>query len=118
VQSTLHTGIPGDAGGELITTFADAGEMHPAELVTVKVYVPGARPKMVVEVVVPVEVTFPGFRVKIQLPEGKPLNATLPVAMEQVGCVGTPATGAAGVGDIVTRTLEIERPHPPDAGKV
>jgi hypothetical protein len=92
--------------------------MQPAELVTVKVYVPVARSVTVSVAPVPDVVIFPGFRVTIQLPAGNPLKTTLPVATEQVGCVGTPATGAAGVGEIVTRTLEIELPQPPDAGKV
>jgi len=33
----------------------------------------------------------------VQLPEGKPLNITLPVAMAQVGCVITPTAGIEGV---------------------
>jgi len=33
----------------------------------------------------------------VQLPEGKLLNTTLPVASAQVGCVMVPTTGAAGV---------------------
>jgi hypothetical protein len=38
----------------------------------------------------------PGFIV--HEPEGKPLNATLPVARTQVGCVTVPGTGAVGEG--------------------
>jgi hypothetical protein len=44
----------------LITTFADAIEIHPAALATVKANVPGVRPDMVVLVPVPVDVTPPG----------------------------------------------------------
>jgi hypothetical protein len=87
-------------------------------LVTVKVYVPVARSETVNVAPVPAVVTFPGFRVKIQLPDGNPLNATLPVATEQVGCVIAPTTGAVGVGEIVTKTFEVERPQPPEAGIV
>ena len=65
---------------------ADATEIHPRLLVTVKVYVPAAIPDIVVVVPVPAVVVPPGFLVKVQVPEaGKPLNATLPVAMVQVG---------------------------------
>ena len=33
----------------------------------------------------------------VQLPAGKPLNITLPVAKAQVGCVMVPTIGAVGV---------------------
>ena len=33
----------------------------------------------------------------VQLPAGKPLNTTLPVANAQVGCVMVPTVGAVGV---------------------
>ena len=33
----------------------------------------------------------------VQLPDGNPLNATLPVDDAQVGCVMVPTTGAVGV---------------------
>ena len=51
---------------------------------------------MVVEAPLPVVVTPPGERVKVQLPEGKPLNTTLPLGTAHVGWVGVPATGAEG----------------------
>ena len=35
----------------------------------------------------------------VQLPEGRPLNTTLPVADAQVGCVMVPTTGAVGEPD-------------------
>ena len=65
---------------------ADAEEIHPAALVTVKVYVPAASNKIVELVPVPVVVVPPGERVKVQEPvAGKPLKITLPVAKVQVG---------------------------------
>ena len=64
-----------------MTTFADAGEVHPAALVTVKLYVPVARP--VIVLVAPVPAIAPGFIV--QLPAGSPLRTTEPVATVQVG---------------------------------
>lgn len=33
----------------------------------------------------------------VQLPVGKPLKSTLPVAVKQVGCVIVPVAGADGV---------------------
>lgn len=87
------TGAVGVAGWGAITTSADADEMHPAELVTVKLYVPSASDEMVVVAVTPV--IPPGFIV--QLPAGRPERTTLPVAVEQVGCVMVPAVGAPGV---------------------
>ena len=68
-----------------MTTLADATEVHPKTLVTVKVYVPAASPDIMVTVPVPVVVP-PGDLVKVQVPvAGKPLKTTLPVAMVQVG---------------------------------
>ena len=74
-------GITGVTGCALITTFPDAGETHPAELVTVKLYVPAFKPDIVVLTVDPG--IAPGLIV--QVPVGSPLNATLPVANAQVG---------------------------------
>ena len=59
----------------------DAGEVHPAALVTVKLYVFAPKPDIVV--LEPDPTIPPGLIV--QLPEGKPLNTTLPVANPQVG---------------------------------
>jgi hypothetical protein len=88
-------GVAGCAG---ITTLADDGDVHPSELVTVKVYVPVIRPEIVVLVPVPFVVIAPGVRVTVQVPvEGNPLNTTLPVDTKQVGCVIVPMEGAAGV---------------------
>ena len=52
---------------------------------------------MVVEVPVPVVTTFPGVLVIVQLPFGKLVKSTLPVAIVQVGCVIVPTVGAEGV---------------------
>jgi hypothetical protein len=48
------TGAAGVAGCAGITTFADSTDTHPAELVTVKLYVPVASPEINVLVPVPV----------------------------------------------------------------
>ena len=76
-----------------MTTSADAGEVHPLELVTVKLYVPGTNPDMVAVTVEPVR--FHGFMVHD--PDGRPLSATLPVDRVQVGCVIVPTAGAEGI---------------------
>jgi hypothetical protein len=86
-------GAAGVTGCALITTFDDAGDVHPAAFVTVKLYVPAANPLIVV--LEPVPETDPGFIV--QLPEGRLLRITLPVATEQVGWVIVPTVGAEGV---------------------
>ena len=80
-------------GCALMTTLADAADVHAAALVTVKLYVVLAvKPDIVVLVVEPV--MLPGLIV--QSPDGKPLNATLPVEVEQVGWVMVPTVGADG----------------------
>jgi hypothetical protein len=97
------TGSDGGAGAAVITTFDDAGEVHPTELVTVKLYVAAASPEIVVLVVLPVMP--PGFIV--QLPEGSPLRATLPVSRAHVGWVIVPTAGAAGApGTVLITTLD------------
>jgi hypothetical protein len=108
-------GAAGTVGAALITTLPVAGETHPDALVTVKVYVPGARFETVVEVPVPVEVTAPGFLVRVHVPEaGRPLRATLPVGTEQEGWVLVPTTGAVGAeGTALITTLPVEgETHP------
>lgn len=78
---------------------ADEPEVQPSALVTVKVYEPAGKSEIVALVPLPVVVTPPGLRVMVQLSDdGNPLNATLPVASSQVGCVMVPTTGAVGVG--------------------
>jgi hypothetical protein len=81
-----------------MTTLAEATDIHPTELVTVKVYVPCVRSEIMVVVPVPDVVTPPGLRVNVQVPvDGNKLNATLPVTTEQVGGVIVPTNGAVGV---------------------
>lgn len=99
------TGAMGTEAGRVITTFADASEIHPREFVTVKVYVPFGMPDIVVLMPVPVVVIPPGERVIVQVPvEGNPFNITLPVETKQVGCVVVPAIGAAGADGCVLIT--------------
>ena len=79
-------GADGVSGWAFITTFGEAAETHPFELVTVKVYVPGARPDMVVLIPEPVVVFPPGFLVIIQSPvAGRLFSTTLPVGSAHVG---------------------------------
>jgi hypothetical protein len=83
VVAPPNVGAPGTV---LIVTFALATEIHAFVLVTVKVYVaPAGKPVMVVLVVLPVVVTPPGVLVIVQLPDGKPLNTTLPVGVVHIG---------------------------------
>jgi hypothetical protein len=85
-----------------MTTFAEGDEVHPAAFVTVKLYVPVAKSDIVV--VAPVPVITPGLIV--QLPAGKPLRITLPVATAHVGCVMVPTVGMAGApGAVLITTL-------------
>jgi hypothetical protein len=56
-------------------------------------YVPAARPEIVVLVADPA--MEPGLIV--QFPDGNPVKITLPVATAHVGCVIVPTVGAAGV---------------------
>ena len=80
----------------MITTLLPPVEIQPAALVTLKVYDPGFILLTVVELVFPVVITPPGFRVIVQFPAGKPLSTTEPVDTVQVGCVILPAMGADG----------------------
>lgn len=82
----------------LITTFDEGGEVQPNWLVTLKVCVPAGTPVTVVEVPDPPisDILYDGS--KVQLPEGNPVNTTLPVGTAQVGCVIVPGCGAVGVG--------------------
>ena len=91
-----------------MTTSEDAGEVQPLEFVTVKLYDPGDNPVIVRLVVEPVR--FPGLIV--QLPDGKPLNTTLPVETVQVGWVIWPTVGAAGTALTVTATCELTDEKP------
>jgi hypothetical protein len=73
-------GAGGAVGAGLITTFAVGSDVHPASLVTVKLYVPGRR--SAIFAVVPLPATLPGFIVHTPV-AGSPLNATLPVGIAQ-----------------------------------
>jgi hypothetical protein len=85
------TGAEGVAAIKVILVVAK--EVQPSVFVTVKLYVPATRPESVV--LGPEPDIAPGLIV--QFPDGKPLNATLPVATAQVGCVIVPTIGADGV---------------------
>ena len=100
-------GASGVAGWVLMVALVEATEVQPTELVTVNVYVPAARPVNVVEVVDPVFVA-PPVAVTVQLPEGRPLRATLPVAVAQVGCVIVPTIGVSGVAGCVLMVALVE----------
>ena len=84
----------------MITTFEDAAEVHPTELVTVKVRVPAASPDIVI--LDPVPAMAPGLMV--QFPVGKLLSSTLPVEMAQVVCVIIPIVGDVGEAGCVLIT--------------
>jgi len=97
-------GVSGVSGWSLITTFTDAVDTHPEPLVTIKLYVPGSNPDMVV--IGPVPVIPPGYIV--QVPAGSPPSTTLPVATEQDGCVIESISGGSefpGLGRITTSTV-------------
>ena len=49
----------------------------------------------------------------VQLPEGKPVNNTLPVGTAQVGCVIVPTAGAAGAWLKVILTSSVDAVHGP-----
>lgn len=103
-------GAVGVTGCALRTTLADAGDVHPTEFVTVKEYVPAARPDRVL--LKPEPSIPPGLIV--QFPAGKLLNVTLPVATAQVGCVIIPTTGTEGVTGcvLITKLAETKEVHP------
>ena len=108
------TGADGVTGCVLITAFADEGEVQPSELVTVKVYDPEGTPEMVVLVPLPTISVAPGFRIKVQLPDGNPLSAMLPVDTAHVGWVIDPITGADGAGGcgLITTLDDATEVHP------
>jgi hypothetical protein len=90
----VTVGAAGIGGCVVMTILADAAEVHPSALVTVYMYVPGARPDIVV--LVPVPVMPPGFSIHVPVSD-KPFKTTLPVATIHVGCIINPNVGANGV---------------------
>ena len=90
-------GLAGVTGCVLITTVATETEEQPAAFLILKVYVPAANPLIVVVAVLPVVTTLPGLRVNVQLPDGRPVRVTEPVATEQVGCAIVPTVTVAGI---------------------
>ena len=95
-------GAVGVTGWVLITTADEGGETQPMELVTVKLYNPAVKPVMVLLVVEPV--IPPGLIV--QVPEGRPLSTTLPVARAHVGWVIVPTVGAATATEVMVPPAE------------
>jgi hypothetical protein len=95
----------------MMITLDDGDEIHPTELVTVKLYVPVASPETIVPA--PVPDIAPGLIVQVPI-DGNPLNTTLPVDTEHVGCVIVPGAGAAGVAGCAGITTFAEKPdkHP------
>lgn len=91
------TGAVGADDWVLITTLAEATDIHPSEFATVKVYVPVVRPETVAPVPVPAIITPPGLRVNVQTPvAGNPLSSALPVGKLHDGWVIIPTSGADG----------------------
>lgn len=73
-------------GCGLITIFADAAEVHPDSLVTVKLYVPAGNAGMLAVAPVPVVATIPGYRVSVHVPlAGNPVRLIVPVETVHVG---------------------------------
>jgi hypothetical protein len=93
------TGAAGVTGCATIAILADAAEVHPEMLVTLKVKVVAAvSPETVVVVPELVVLIRTGVLTSVQVPlAGNPLSATLPVATAQVGWLMVPTTGAEGV---------------------
>jgi hypothetical protein len=88
-----NAGAAGVPGFATITMPVDGKEIHPTEFVTVYEYVPATKPVMVLPD--PVPVMAPGFMV--QVPAGRSLKVTLPVAISHVGCIIALTVGAEGV---------------------
>jgi hypothetical protein len=90
-------GAVGVTGAALINTLEDGSEVQVFDPVTVKVTVPAGMLLNVAVVPEPAIVVPTGSSVTVQLSEGNPLRATLPVATEQDGWVTVPIRGAEGV---------------------
>ena len=99
-------GAGGAAGAGFIMTSAVAEEIHPASLVTMKLYVPGIRLETVV--LVPVPAIEPGVIVQVPV-AGRPLRATLPLGdAHDEGWVIVPTIGVSAVpeGDVMTTSAD------------
>ena len=107
-------GVDGVAGSALIITLAEAPDIHPEVLVTVKVNVPGVIPEIVVLVPVPVVVKLPGVLVNVHEPAGNPFKITDPEGTAHEGCVIVPTDGADGVTGcaLITILAEATEVHP------
>jgi hypothetical protein len=105
-----NNGADGIAGGSTMTKLDDGNEVQPPSFVTVKAYVPGINPEIVV--LEPVPVIAPGLIV--HGPDGKPFNTLLPVGTAQVGCVILPSFGAAGFegSSFITKLDDGNEVHP------
>jgi hypothetical protein len=111
-QTLLPSASTGQFVAAVITTFEEATEVQPAAFFVNVYVVAGARPLTVAVVLLPVVDTPPGKRVKVHEPDGKPLNATEPVGIAQVGCVMVPTVGLDGAAGIPLITIF------PDAAEV
>ena len=62
-------------------------------------------------------VALPGFTFTVHGSAGKPLNPTVAVAVEQLGCVIVPTTGAVGVigWAWIATLIEAAEVHPEEA---
>jgi hypothetical protein len=79
-------GGAGIGGCTFIKTLPDGKDVHPVELVTVKVYVPEGSVERVVAVPEPETSTPPGLLVSVQVPvAGNPLKTAFPVDISHVG---------------------------------
>lgn len=70
---------------------------------------PGGIPLIVVDTPLPVVVTEPGLRVRVQEPvEGRLLRVTLPVDTAHVGWTTAPTAGATGIvgAELITTSPE------------
>lgn len=98
------TGAPGMSGPWMITTGAEAPDGQPDSFVTVKVNVPAGMPVIIAVLPEPSVTTFPGVRVTLHGPGGRPVSWTVPVGELQEGWVIVPGTGGEGItgGSFIT----------------
>jgi hypothetical protein len=80
---TLTVGV---AGAAKMSTVPDNGELHPAEVVTIKLYFPASSPEIVTVFPFPDAFDPPGILLSVHVTSsGKPVRDTLPVRSEQSG---------------------------------